>query len=42
MNDQLERAPVGILEVTPEGTVTAINEAAAQLLDVVAEATENE
>jgi hypothetical protein len=42
MNERFARAPVGMVEVTPEGVVTAINDAAAELLDVDAAATENE
>ena len=34
MNEQLEGAPVGVLEATPDGAVTAINEAAGELLAV--------
>jgi hypothetical protein len=41
MNERFERAPIGMLEVTPDGTVTAINDAAADLLDIDATATEN-
>lgn len=33
MNERFERAPIGILEVTPDGTVTGINEAACDLLE---------
>jgi len=32
MNEALERAPVGVLEVTPEGEIAAANDAAAELL----------
>lgn len=38
MNDQLRRAPIGVLEATPDGTVTAINETAGDLLGVDAAA----
>lgn len=41
MNERFERAPVGMLEITTDGTVTAINDAASKLLDVDAGATEN-
>jgi hypothetical protein len=41
MNERFERAPIGMLEVTPEGTVTSINDAAVELLDVDAAATES-
>ncbi len=34
MNDQLEHAPIGILEVDPDGTVTGINESGCELLEV--------
>ena len=34
MNERLERAPVGVLEATPDGTVTGINDAARDLLEV--------
>jgi len=37
MNEQLKRAPVGVLEATPAGTVTAINETARELLAVDAD-----
>lgn len=33
MNDQLRHAPIGVLEVTSDGTVDAANEAAAAVLD---------
>jgi predicted DNA binding protein len=41
MNERFARAPVGMLEVTPDGTVTAINDAATELLDVDAIAAED-
>lgn len=41
MNERFEQAPIGMLEVTPDGTVTAINDAAAELLDLDVAATEN-
>jgi predicted DNA binding protein len=34
MDEEFERAPVGILQVDPEGTVQAVNERAAELLAV--------
>lgn len=34
MNERFDRAPVGMLEVTPDGSVTAINETASDLLAV--------
>jgi len=34
MDERAERAPIGIIEAAPEGTVRAINETAAALLDV--------
>lgn len=37
MNERFERAPVGMVTVTDDGTVTAINDAAADLLEVDAE-----
>ncbi|MFD1588432.1 bacterio-opsin activator domain-containing protein [Halorientalis brevis] len=37
MDDRLQRAPVGVLEVSPEGTVTAINDVARGLIDVTAD-----
>jgi predicted DNA binding protein len=33
MDERLQRAPVGVLDVSPEGTVTAVNDAARRLLD---------
>lgn len=38
MNDRFERAPVGMLEVTPDGTVTAVNDVACELLGIDAAA----
>ncbi|MXV63942.1 GAF domain-containing protein [Natronorubrum sp. JWXQ-INN-674] len=38
MNERLERAPIGVLEVDRDGTVTAINDAGSELLDVDPEA----
>lgn len=37
MNERFERAPVGMVTVTDDGTVTAINDAATDLLEVDAE-----
>lgn len=34
MEQRFERAPVGILDVTPDGTVRALNEMARELLDI--------
>ncbi len=34
MDERFERAPVGLLDVAPGGTVRAVNDAAAELLDV--------
>jgi len=38
MNEPVERAPVGVLEVTPEGGIAAANDAAAELLGSPADA----
>lgn len=42
MDERFRRAPVGILEATPEGAVTAINQAACDLLETDAETVEGE
>lgn len=34
MNDRREAAPVGIVEATPDGTITAINDRAQELLEI--------
>jgi predicted DNA binding protein/putative methionine-R-sulfoxide reductase with GAF domain len=33
MNDQLRHAPIGVIEVTPDGTVEGVNETAAAVID---------
>ena len=42
MEERFERAPVGILDVSPSGTVRAVNDAARDLLDVSAPAATDE